>query len=588
MLGNEVSRYYGQWSGAGARGFWSSDNRNIGLTTKPETLSGRGALNLESRSISYFGRASYSLLNRYILTATLRRDGSSNFGAGNRWGTFPSAALAWRVSEEAFMQNQDVVSNLKLRLGWGQTGNSGGATDLSVAGLSLENVKYSFYNSGQGMGLWNSMTFATGYFAGLVDTNLKWETNEQMNIGIDASFLQGDLNLTMDYFIRTSKDLLLYRQVRPSTGFSQVYTNYGEIENKGFEFSLAYNKRLNNDWSINATLTGSTLKNKIKKMGEPLYSTNSDSSGNGTGDGSNTGAVGAATGYHWGNHSICKEGYAVGSFYGYRVAGIYKTEEDLKKYPTDAAPQIGDFIFENINHDGTLNEDDMEILGDGFPTLNYGLNLGANYKNWDFSVYLYGVLGQDIYSYSAMRLSNMFSSDDGCAPNILKESAAQAWSPQNPNGTLSRLSLLDTNYNMRASDMWVKNGDFLRISNIQIGYTLPKSLVSKASIQNARIYPLHPESGNPLRLQQVWRPRMRSGQCALYRLGYRPLPDAAYLYAGLERAILIITKTLIDYEKQITIRIDCRSCGNGQSQFLRQRGIPQRDTLLHLGNEHHV
>ena len=120
MLGNEVSRYYGQWTSASSRGFWSPDNRNVGLTTKPETLSGSGALNLESRGISYFGRASYSLLNRYILTATLRRDGSSNFGAGNRWGTFPSAALAWRVSEEAFMQNQDVVSNLKLRLGWGQ------------------------------------------------------------------------------------------------------------------------------------------------------------------------------------------------------------------------------------------------------------------------------------------------------------------------------------------------------------------------------------------------------------------------------------------------------------------------------------
>ena len=154
MLGNEVSRYYGQWTSASSRGFWSPDNRNVGLTTKPETLSGSGALNLESRGISYFGRASYSLLNRYILTATLRRDGSSNFGAGNRWGTFPSAALAWRVSEEAFMQNQDVVSDLKLRLGWGQTGNSGGATDLSVAGLSLENVKYSFYGNGQGMGMW--------------------------------------------------------------------------------------------------------------------------------------------------------------------------------------------------------------------------------------------------------------------------------------------------------------------------------------------------------------------------------------------------------------------------------------------------
>ena len=134
----------------------------------------------------------------------------------------------------------------------------------------------------------------------------------------------------MDYFIRKSKDLLLYRQIRPSTGFSQVYTNYGEIENKGFEFSLAYNKRPNKDWSINATLTGSTLKNKIKKMGEPAYNTNSDSSGKGTEDGSNTGAVGAAAGYHWGNHSICKEGYAVGSFYGFRVEGVFQSDAEVE------------------------------------------------------------------------------------------------------------------------------------------------------------------------------------------------------------------------------------------------------------------
>ena len=198
-------------------------------------------------------------------------------------------------------------------------------------------------------------------------------------------------------------------------GFSQVYTNYGEIENKGFEFSLAYNKRLNKDWSINATLTGSTLKNKIKKMGEPAYNTNSDSSGKGTEDGSNTGAVGAAAGYHWGNHSICKEGYAVGSFYGFRVEGVFQSDAEVEAmnkaatlaagkdwekekvyYQTDGT-KAGDFKYKDLNGDGIINEDDMDILGDGFPTLNYGLNLGASYKNWDFSVYLYGVLGHTTF-----------------------------------------------------------------------------------------------------------------------------------------------------------------------------------------------
>lgn len=498
MAGNEVSRYYGQWTSAGAKNFPGDNVRNVSMTSDVSSLTAGGSLNLESRNISYFARGSYSLLDRYIFTGTVRRDGSSNFGAGNRWGTFPSAAAAWRISEEGFMKDQDIISNLKLRLGWGQTGNSGGATDLSVAALSAAGIKYNFYSQGGNIGIGSTPSANGGTFQGLVDTNLKWETNEQTNIGIDLGLLNGELNVTADYFIRKSKDLLLYRQVRPSTGFTQVYTNYGEINNKGFELSVNYKKRLNDDWTINATLNGSTLKNEIKKMGEPVYYTNSDSSGQGTGDGSNTGAVGAAAGYHWGNHSISKEGYAVGSFYGYRVEGVFKdkaavdaanaaTNGKNSGFYQNSKTQAGDFKFKDLDGNGFIDENDMDVLGNGFPTLNYSLNLSATYKNWDFSMYTYGVLGQKIFSYSAMRLSNMFTADDP-TPNILKEAAEQAWSPTNTNGTLPRLSLLDANYNMRASDAWVKNGDFLKISNVQVGYTLPKSLVNKMLLQNARVY----------------------------------------------------------------------------------------------------
>lgn len=500
MLGNAVSRNYGQWANSSAKDFPSALNREVGLTLDISTKGGNGALNLETKNISYFGRAMYSLLDRYILTATVRRDGSSNFGPGNRWGTFPSAAAAWRITEESFMQDQDVVSNLKLRLGWGQTGNSGGATDKSAIGLITNNVKYSYYGSGAGMGKFNGIgDTQVGYYSPLIDENLKWETNEQTNIGIDLGLLNGELNITADYFIRKSKDLLLDRQIRPSTGNTSVYSNYGEIENKGLELSVSYNKKLNDDWSINATITGSTLKNKIKNMGEPAYNTNSDSSGQGTGDGSNTGAVGADGGYHWGNHSICKNGYAVGSFYGYRVEGVIRSQKELdelnagSKGANDGFYQkkettIGDYKFKDLNGDGIINSEDREILGNGFPKFNYGFNLGANYKNWDFSLYAYGVIGQDIYSYSAMRLTNMFASDDGCAPNILSKEASKAWSPTNPNGSNARLSILDKNENMRASDAWVKKGDFLKISNIQVGYSVPKHLLDKLLIEKARVY----------------------------------------------------------------------------------------------------
>ena len=490
MLGNEVSRWYGQWVSASSVGYDSKDIRDLSLTTQANRRNASGKLELESRKISYFGRASYSLMDRYLLTATIRRDGSSTFGSGNRWGTFPSVAAGWRVSEEAFMKNISWLDNLKLRFGWGQTGNSGGATDLSAPGLNIDG-RYIYYGANEAIGMGTGSTnISTGFYNVLKDPDLKWETNEQTNIGIDAAFFGGQLVVGLDYFVRTSKDLLLYRNIRPSSGFEKIYTNYGEIQNKGLEFMIGYNKRINKDLSINATLTGSTLKNEVKKMGDPIYNTNSDSSGQGTGDGSNTGAVGSADGYHWGNHSICKEGEAVGSFYGYRVEGII-TDADMlaraKAQGQDKA-QLGDYLFKDLNGDGTLNEQDMDILGHGFPTLNYGITLGANYKNWDFTMQMHGVFGQDIYSYSAMRLTNMFSSDDGTAPNILSESASNAWSPTNPGGTEARLSLLDENYNMRASDAWVKNGDFLKISNIQIGYTLPREIAKKCMIQSARIY----------------------------------------------------------------------------------------------------
>ena len=489
MLGNEVSRWYGQWTGGSSVGYESKDNRDLSLTTQPSKRNASGGLNLESRMISYFARASYSLMDRYLLTATIRRDGSSNFGSGNRWGTFPSVAAGWRISEEPFIRDVEWIDNLKLRFGWGQTGNSGGATDLSVTGLNVDG-RYVYYpaNAAIGMGT-GTPNVITGYYNILKDTNLKWETNEQLNIGIDAAFFGSELVLGIDYFIRKSKDLLLYRNIRPSSGYKDIYTNYGEIENKGIEFMIGYNKRINKDWAINATLTGSTLSNKVKKMGDPIYNTNSDSSGQGTGDGSNTGAVGSADGYHWGNHSICMEGEAVGSFYGYRVEGIIKDQAMLDKAIAQGqTAKMGDYLFKDLDGNGTLNELDMDILGDGFPALNYGLTLGANFKNFDFTMQMHGVLGQKIYSYSAMRLTNMFSSDDGTSPNILAEAAANAWSPSNPNGTEARLSLLDENYNMRASDAWVKNGDFLKISNIQIGYTIPKSLAKTLLLTTARVY----------------------------------------------------------------------------------------------------
>ncbi|HCY42876.1 MAG TPA: TonB-dependent receptor [Prolixibacteraceae bacterium] len=495
MAGNSVSKSFGSWTTANAVDFPGSNIRDISLTSDITSRTGSGAYNLQVRGISYFGRAMYSFKDRYILTGTVRRDGSSNFGVGNRWGTFPSAAAAWRISEEDFMQNTPAISNLKLRLGWGQTGNSGGATDKNVEALTSNTIAYYYYGQGGVAGLGSTRETGNGLVKTLVDTRLKWETNEQTNIGIDLGLLNNDLSITFDYFTRTSKDLLLNRSIRPSAGFTTVYTNFGEIQNKGLEFSVNYKKKIDQDWNIGATLTGSSLKNKIIEVGPDQFYVNGDA----TNDGSNVGAVAASAGVHWDGHSIMREGYAVGSFYGYEVEGIFQTPAEVAAANAAAVAKghsqyqmvntsAGDFKYKDLNDDGFIDQKDMTILGNGFPKVNYGLTLNANYRNWDFSIYSYGVIGQQIYSYSAMTLSNIYGTDNGTIPNILNSSSAEAWTPENRSTTLSKLSILDYNQNMRGSSAWVKNGDFLKISNVQVGYNFDKQLLKHLSIESSRLY----------------------------------------------------------------------------------------------------
>lgn len=484
MAGNSVTNYWGHWVSSNASNFLADTYRQMSLTSDQTSRIGDGGYNLKTRYISWYGRAMYTLMDRYIVTATVRRDGSSNFGSGNRWGTFPSAALAWRLSEEDFIKNLDIFSNMKLRFGWGQTGNAGSATSLSVAQLSSNRIAYDWGQLGGSSSNYNKVVG----FAQLkeIDTNLKWETNTQTNIGLDLGLLNNDLNITMDYFIRDSKDLLLYRNMRPSTGHGQVYTNAGHIQNKGFEFSVSYNKRFG-DWSLGATLTGSTLKNKVIEVGDPIYN-NLDANGDLiTDDGDN-----------WTNHSVTMEGHAVGSYYGYVVEGIFRNQAEVdaanalaKENGYDAyqvnATTVGDYKYKDLNGDGHIDGNDQKVLGNGFPKLNYGLTLNASWKNWDAMIYMYGVAGMKINSYAAMKMTQLYKTGGGIQ-NTLKEYIDNAWSESNPNAVYPRMTIVDNNTNMKASDAYVKKGDFLKIANIQIGYTFPRRWLQPLRMDNARIF----------------------------------------------------------------------------------------------------
>jgi len=272
MAGYSASKYNGQNQNISSKDFPVP----TGMSQDLSTLMGGGGLNRESRMQSYFGRAIYSLLDRYVVTGTVRRDGSSNFGAGNRYGTFPSASVLWRISEEEFMKKQSFFSKLNLRLGWGQVGNAGNSTNLSVDQLSSARIAYYFFDTN------GQPVIAPGLAQTQeIDTNLKWETNETKNVNLEMEFLKNSLTLSVEYFVRDAKDLLLNRILRPSTGYSSVYTNAGQIRNSGFEFFATYQKKAG-DWTYNIKLNGSTLKNKVIDVGDPIVSS---AAGVGTNDG---------------------------------------------------------------------------------------------------------------------------------------------------------------------------------------------------------------------------------------------------------------------------------------------------------------
>lgn len=462
-----------------AKDFPADNYRDIASTLNSTTKNVEGALKVKTTSLSYFGRLIYSYKDKYLFTGTIRRDGSSAFGRTNRWGTFPSASVAWRLNEESFIKNLNIFSNLKFRIGWGKTGSSYGDGSKSIAQISTSKMYYYW---------WNGVNYTEQMGAAKdkeIDTNLHWETNEQTNLGIDMGFMDNALNVTLDYFIRNSYDLLLDRNMRPSTGFTSIYTNAGKIQNKGFEFAVNYRKTFG-DWFVNVGVNGSALRNEVKEVGDPIFATE------------------ASKGYEWDNHSIIKNGYAIGSFYGYRVKGIFQNQAEIDalnnasstgKYQSGST-QPGDYYYWDKDGNGYINADDKDIIGNGFPKLTYGISINANYRKWDFMLYGYGAYGQDILSYSAMSLSSIHNST-GEFQNCLQEYISNAWTPENHSTKYARMTVSDNNKNTRVSDAWIKKGDFFRLQNIQVGYTFDWGMRIYGSIENLFTISSYNKYGDP-------------------------------------------------------------------------------------------
>ncbi len=410
---------------------------------------------------SVLGRVMYNYDSRYYLTASIRYDGSSKFAKGNKWASFPSVSVAWRLSEENFMEGaRGWLDNAKIRLGWGKVGNQAINPGLFLSTLD-NGVNYVFG------------TTPTRYPSSIVgqmgSPALKWETVEDIDFGIDATFLSNRLNLTFDLYQKTSHDMLYARQSLLITGnpswMGAVTQNIGEMRARGWELSLSWNDKVG-DFGYDLGVQLSGVRNKAIKF-------------------SGDGPVWAGEGMP---ESIIRneDGGLISRFYGYQADGLFQNWEEVyahtnehgKLIQPDAQP--GDIRFLDLNHDGQLNNDDKKYIGNPYPDLMMGFNLGLNYKGWDFLANFYGTFGNDIFNLQKVRYSG------GGGQNVYAGTLGKAWSGEGSTNDIPRLSYNDLNQNYtRVSSFFVEDGSYFRCKLLTLGYTFPEKWLGDF---NLRLY----------------------------------------------------------------------------------------------------
>ncbi len=427
-------------------------------------------LDTEQTLFSFLGRATYSLNNKYVLTASFRRDGVSKFLESERYGFFPSGAFSWNLDRESFIKKLNVFDQLKLRIGWGQIGNHGiGAYGtLSNYGIN-SSVLYGNVDNGTSVPL---------LLNNIANASLTWETTEQSNIGLDFSLLDGTITGTVDAYDKRTKDLLLNSQIAPSTGFQSLLVNRGELSNKGLEVALQFSPIAKEDFQLSFGGNVAFNRTRIEALPtQPLapillngsYVQRRFVSGN---------AISR------GNHfkypaNIFIEGEESAVFYGYQTDGIYQEGDTFI-----GSAQAGDIKIIDQNGDGAITNDDRTVIGNPNPDYTFGFNLSVTYKQFTLSALLNGVYGNDIVNGNLLQLGNA----EGLSRNILKTAYHNAWRPERPSNSHPRIgySVVGNPEETAISDRFVEDGSFLRLNNITLGYDIP--IKGKSPFKGANIY----------------------------------------------------------------------------------------------------
>ncbi|WP_367915889.1 SusC/RagA family TonB-linked outer membrane protein [Leadbetterella sp. DM7] len=448
MVGSSAQNNVFSYMNGSIKEFLSDDFNQLNNGLLDPTVGGSKS---EWALLSFFGRVNYSFANKYFLTATVRRDGTSRITEANRWGTFPSFSAAWRISEEDFFGENSLISDLKLRAGYGVTGNQG-VLDNYAAFTRLRTSQYVF----------NGQPVSTLYPLVMPNPGIRWETVKQSNVGVDASLFSGRLNATLDAYIKNTTDMLVRMVVPITTGYSDINTpmiNAGEVRNVGWELSLSSdNLRGALEWTTDFNV--SYNKNKVVKLNNsvPIY-------------------------YGYQHH---REGLPIGSFYGYVTNGLFQNWEEVNNYAyqyqgadpaNSTAP--GDIRFLDINNDGVVNDYDRTYIGNPTPAWSFALTNNLKYKNFDFQVFFQGVAGNEIYNANRITLEGMYTVRNQTTKVL------ERWTAEGSGTTVPRAIYSDPNKNTRVSDRFVEDGSYLRLKNLTVGYTFDRGFLKST---RPRIY----------------------------------------------------------------------------------------------------
>ncbi|MDQ8005196.1 MAG: TonB-dependent receptor [Pedobacter sp.] len=405
------------------------------------TNSGTG--DLES-NVGFFGRVSYSYKSKYLLNATVRRDGSSKFAPQNRWGTFGSVGLGWIISEENFFKDVKGIDFLKLRTAWGRLGNSN----------AIPNNVYQQTLNTSSSAVFGEFTYPSIAYAFRPDPNLHWEVIQGFDVGVDVRALNNRLSAEVNYYDKQTTDLFT-RVFLPDDPSRPYYTNLGKVTNKGTEVALGWNDKIGSELTYNIAGNFSYVKNNVVSIGNA----------------SNFQLVGN------GGANLTETGRSIGYFYGFRQVGVYQSTADLDRMPRMLTSLPGDIAYEDINGDGVITTADRTYLGTPFPPYSYGLSISLGYKGFDFSVDGQGVAGNKIYT--QWKTANF-------AQLNYPSNRLNAWT--GPGSSNVEPIIVPRANNLLFSSYFLEDGSYFRLRNIQVGYTFPKSLLAKAGVQKLRVY----------------------------------------------------------------------------------------------------